>query len=173
MKIIYLNDAIVSYVEFLQRVLTANEKSVEENSVKEFTEFLDCYKQLTQDEDVVWNVNDITNDLKRFPVYRVKMYYSNENKVLVFVQLLIEKRCSNSDLHLLTSLSNEDLEKIQSALHDFWYSDNDFEHCQHIYLDKDEVTWEVLRKDMIESLDRTKEIFQEINNIQTKAEKEA
>ena len=29
MKIIYLNDAIVSYVEFLQRVLTANEKAVE------------------------------------------------------------------------------------------------------------------------------------------------
>lgn len=173
MKIVFLNDAIVSYVEFLQRVLVSNEKKEENNSAKEFTDFIDCYKQLRENDEIIWHVNDITRYLNRFPIGRIKIYYTDINKLLVFVQLLLEKNCLNNDLHFLTSLSDEDLEKIQSALHDFWCKDKDSSIWQYIYLDKDDVSNEVIRNNMLKQLDETKEIFQEINNIQTKTEKEA
>ena len=158
MKRIFLNKAIVSYANFVKRLVSKNNNEKDVSIKEQYQKLLMYYKVYKNNDCVKFNASTISRS-GFSGIELVKIYYSDIVQVWAFVHILVVNKTKNKNIMSLTNMADENLEAVKNALHSLWYAPHHAESYDYVYLDEDEVMLEVQCANLKKQLERSSEIL--------------
>lgn len=159
MKRMFLNKAIVSYANFVKRVVNLKDNENDVATKEQYKKFLNYYRNYQKNGSVMDDASSILFCTDISGMQLVKIYYSDIIQVWAFVHILVVKKNKGKGLLSFSSKSNEDLTSIKEALHSLWYAEHHDETYAYAYLEDDEVMLEVKMTNMIKQMERHSEVL--------------
>lgn len=159
MKRMFLNKAIVSYANFVKRVVNLKDNENDVTTKEQYKKFLNYYRNYQKNGSVMDDASCILFCTDISGMQLVKIYYSDIIQVWAFVHILVVKKNKGKGLLSFSSKSNEDLNTIKEALHSLWYAEHHDETYAYAYLEDDEVMLEVKMTNMIKQMERQSEVL--------------
>ena len=160
MKRIFLNKAIVSYANFVKRVVNLKNNDNDVCTKEQYKKFLDYYKNYKCDEFVMLDASSIISCPGLSGMELVKIYYSDIVQVWAFVHILVVKKTKEINIMNLSNMTDENFEAVKDALHSLWYAPHHDETYEYVYLDEDDVTLEIQCSNLKRQTERSSEILQ-------------
>lgn len=159
MKRIFLNKAIVSYSDFVKRVVNLKNNAQDIYTQNQYKKFLDYYRDYKSNEDIKLDVFSVLSCSGFSGMEVVKIYYTDIIQVWAFVHILVVKKTNNKNILKLSNMSEEDFADIKKTLHSLWYSPHHDETYEYVYLDEDDVTLELKCFNLKRQTERSSEIL--------------
>ena len=136
MKTIYLNQAIISYVEFMRKVIDMK-KNPNDNTKILYHDFINLYRKMKNDEEIKAAVKDVRSFTCIEPDL-IKIYYVNMPQLWAFIHLVLELKMKKELSLSFNSYKKEDFESIKKALQGMWFVKKNMSSNSYIYLEDDE-----------------------------------
>ena len=137
MKTIYLNQAIISYVEFMRRVIFIKNNPDDEKTKAQYHNFITCYRELKNNLEIKFEITGIHTSTLMNPDL-VKIYYINMPQLWAFLHLVLERKL-NKELSLSFGYyKTDDFITIKRIFRSMWFIKNSNYSCSYIYLEDEE-----------------------------------
>ena len=164
MKTIFLNQAIISYVEFMRRVIDIKKKSYDEKTKAQYDEFITRYRQMKNDKEISDAVSEVRCSSFINPDL-IKIYYVNMPQLWAFLHLVLEDIMENR-LSLSFNYKPDELESIKEVFKRLWFIKKNQYSCSYIYLEDDEnkVDLELKLFHTKRTFEQCRENLEQINN---------
>ena len=133
MKTTFLNQAIISYVEFMRRGIDIK-KNPDEKTEKQYQDFISRYRQMKYDKDIKSSVFDVRFSCLMEPDL-MKIYYVDMPQLWAFLHLVIERMLEKELPLLFWSYKAEDFMRIKDALKHMWFIKKSQHGFSYIYLE--------------------------------------
>lgn len=136
MKIIFMNQAMTSYVEFMRRVIDMK-KNPDEKTEIQYQNFISRYRQMKNNEEIKSSVSEVQSccildtDL-------IKIYYVDMPQLWAFLHLVIEAIKKQNLSFSFWSYTPEDFMCIKSILKRMWFIKKNQYGCSYIYLEDED-----------------------------------
>ncbi|MBS7266921.1 MAG: hypothetical protein KIG83_10765 [Treponema sp.] len=133
MKTIYLNQAIISYVEFMRKVIDMK-NNPDDKTKALYHDFITYYRQMKNDNEIKDGVNDV-----RFGTCMetnlIKIYYINMPQLWAFLHLVLESKM-NKELSLSFGYyKSDDFVSIKKELKGMWFVKKNMPCNSYVYLE--------------------------------------
>lgn len=137
MKTIFQNKAIISYVEFMRKVIDLKKNPEDEKTKELYHKFIISYREMKNDKELKDSVSNVRmstclhTDL-------IKIYYVDMPQLWAFIHLVLEAMIKKEFSLSFGYYQNDDLMAIKKELKKLWY----IKHSQHstvyVYLEDEE-----------------------------------
>lgn len=136
MKTIYLNQAIISYVEFMRKVIDMK-NNPNDKTKTQYHDFITYYRELKNNLEIKPEITGIHNSTLMNPDL-VKIYYINMPQLWAFLHLVLERKL-NKELSLSFGYyKSDDFLTIKNIFKSMWFIKNSDYSCSYIYLEDKE-----------------------------------
>lgn len=159
MKRIFLNKAIVSYANFVKRVVNLSNNEKDDVTKEQYKKVLDSYKRYKNDENVMIDVSCVLSCPGISGMELVKIYYADITQIWAFIHILVVNITKNKNIMKLSNMTNEEFETIKKTLHSLWYAPHSDETYEFVYLEDDEVMFELRCLNLKKQLERSSEVI--------------
>lgn len=133
MKTIFLNQAIISYVEFMRRVIDMK-KNPDEKSEMQYQDFISRYRQMKYDKEIRSSVSDV-----RFSCLMdtdlIKIYYVDMPHLWAFLHLVIERILEKELSFSFWAYKTDDFMRIKDVFKHMWFIKKSQHGFSYIYLE--------------------------------------
>lgn len=133
MKTIFLNQAIICYVEFMRRVIDMK-KNPDEKSEMQYQVFVSRYRQMKHDKDIRSSVSDV-----RFSCLMdtdlIKIYYVDMPQLWAFLHLVIERILEKEISLSFWLYKTDDFMRIKDVFKHMWFIKKSHHGFSYIYLE--------------------------------------
>lgn len=136
MKTIFLNNAIISYVQFVQKAAGG---TLEKESVKSFLKY---YRQYSNDKEFIWTVPLPSAEDDSL----TKIYYGEITQVWAFVHFLVEFKAEKHFSIFFGSYTREKFSELKAALKKIWFYNPPHCDLEFIYLESEDFKIPVAEK---------------------------
>ena len=136
MKTIFLNQAIISYVEFMRRIIDMK-KNPDEKTEKQYQDFITRYRQMKNNEEIKSSVSDVQSSCI-LNTDLIKIYYVDMPQLWAFLHLVIEAMKEQNLSFSFWSYTTEDFISIKSVLKQLWFIKKNQYGCSYIYLEDED-----------------------------------
>ena len=164
MKTIFLNKAIISYVQFIRRLVSSG-GAKDSKKFAEYKKFLQIYRESKQDKESMASVQMTSVGFVSLTL--VKIYYANMLRVWAFVQLLVEYESKREHFVNFLSYTNADFDLLEETLKRLWFCNPHDYSLDYVYLEDEEnkVDSDVKLRNSCVALERSKNILEETQKI--------
>ena len=136
MKTIFINKAIISYVEFMRKIIVMKKNPGDEKTNALYHEFIIRYRQMKNHKEILDSVSEVRCSSFINPSL-IKIYYVNMPQLWAFLHLVVED-ISGKRLSLSFDYKPDDFEAIKGVFKCLWFIEKKHYSCSFIYLEDGE-----------------------------------
>lgn len=134
MKTIFLNQAIISYVEFMRRVIDMKKNPQDEKTKVLYHAFINRYREMKSDKEICSSISNVHIGICLI-TNLFKIYYVDMPQLWAFIHLVLES-IMNKELSLSFGYyKKEDFDAIKNQLKRLWFIKQSQYVTSFIYLE--------------------------------------
>ena len=136
MKTIYLNQAIISYVEFMRKVIDMKTNPNDKTKAL-YHDFITRYRQRKNDKEIKESVNNVRFGTS-VETDLIKIYYVNMPQLWAFLHLVLEVKMKKQLSLSFGYYKSDDFAYIKKELKGMWFVKKNIPCNSYVYLEDDE-----------------------------------
>ncbi len=137
MKTVCLNQAIISYVEFMRKVIDMKENPGDEITNERYHDFINLYRKMKCDKEIMDSVSLVRSSSSINPDL-FKIYYVSMPQLWAFIHLVLEAKMDKTLSLSFNQYKPEDFMEIKSELKKLWFTNQNQHGLNFIYLEDEE-----------------------------------
>ena len=134
MKTIFQNKAIISYVEFMRKVIDLKKNPEDEKTKELYHKFINRYREMKNDKEIRTSVSDVrmstclNTDL-------LKIYYVDMPQLWAFIHLVLESMMKKEIPLSFGYYQKDDFIAVKKELKRLWFTKQSQSSTVYIYLE--------------------------------------
>lgn len=133
MKTIYLNQAIISYVEFMRKVIDMKTNPNDKTKTL-YHDFITRYRQMKNDKEIKESVNDV-RFATSLETNLIKIYCISMPQVWAFLHLVLEAKMKKELSLSFGYYKSDDFASIKKELKGMWFVKKNMPCNSYVYLE--------------------------------------